>query len=116
MPKPGEMNAEVRFDRRGPDANGDPLGDWMPVCTVWAKADYLRGSETAVANRLEGRQPATFVVHDEDQVRVLTLGHRAVVLEGRGLRSGETFNITAVAPDRVPGFLNILGVTGGADG
>lgn len=116
MPKPGEMNALVRFDVRGPDANGDPLGDWLPLCQVWAKADYLRGSESAVANRLQGRQPATFVIHDEEIVRQVTGGYRLVVVEGRSIRCGETFNITAVAPDREPGFLNILGVTGGADG
>lgn len=112
----GELDARVRFDARGLDANGDPLGDFVPGFTVWAKVDYLRGSESAQSNRLTGLQPATIVIRDSTQARTITNGFRAVVIAGRGVVAGQTLNLTAVAPDRTPGFLNIMATAGGAAG
>lgn len=116
MPTPGEFNARVRFDRRGPDDNGDLIGPFVPVFETMAKADYLRGSEAAVASRIERRQPVTLIVHDEPRTMAVTTGWRAVVIEGRGVRPGEEINITSVAPAKELGFTNVLGVIGGAAG
>jgi head-tail adaptor len=113
----GDLNARLRFDARGLDANGDPLGDFETRFTVWAKVDYLRGSESAVSNRLQGSQPVMIAVRDSAQARTITGGFRAEVVSGRGVVVGQTFNLTTDAvPDRTPGFLNIMAVAGGAAG
>jgi head-tail adaptor len=112
----GDLDARVRFDARGADANGDPLGDFVPGFTVGAKVDYLRGSESAVSNRLQGLQPVTITVRDSTQSRTITNAFRAVIVSGRGVRVGETLNITAVAPAQDLGFTNIMATSGGAAG
>lgn len=112
----GDLTARVRFDRRGPDANGDPLGDFVPGFTVWAKVEYLRGSEAAQASRLEQRQPVVLVIRDSSQAREITNAFQAEIVSGRGVIPGQVLGLTAVAPDRTPGFLNIMAVAGGATG
>jgi head-tail adaptor len=116
MPGAGELDARVRFDARGEDANGDPLGDFVEGFTVWAKVQYLRGTEAAVANRLAGLQPVMIDVRDSSQTRAITSAMRAVVVVGRGVRPGEVLNITAVAPGKDLGFINVLATSGGAAG
>ena len=111
----GDLRQRVRFGARGVDANGDPGGgEFAPQFTVWAKVDYQRGSEVAVSNRLEGRQPAFIIIRDSSQARQITTGWRAVI-DG-GARDGEAFNITAVAPARERGFLSLMGASGVATG
>lgn len=112
----GDLNARVRFDQRGLDANGDALGEFEDGFTVWAKVEYLRGSESAVASRLAKVQPAIMVIRDSSRSREITNAYRAVVISGRSSRPGEVFNITAVAPDKTPGFMNIMATSGGAAG
>lgn len=112
----GDLDARVRFDRRGADANGDRLGPFEDGFTVAAGVDYLRGSETAVTNRLQGLQPAAITIRDSNQARAITAGYRAVIIAGRGVRVGEVFNVTAVAPARKLGFLNVMATSGGAAG
>lgn len=107
----GELKDRVRFDSRQPDANGDPLGPFAPGFTVWAKVDYLRGSETALAQRLEKRQPVSVTVRDSSQARTINPAMRMV-----NTRTGEIFNVTAASPAKDPGFRNILAVSGGAPG
>lgn len=112
----GELDARVRFDARGLDANGDPLGEFENGFIVWAKVQYQRGSESAVSNRLEGRQPVVIEIRDSAQARTISSAMRAVIVAGRQVKIGEVLNITATAPGREPGFWNILAVAGGADG
>lgn len=112
----GDLDARVRFDQRAADANGDRLGAFVEGFTVAAKVDYLRGTESARANRLEGFQPATIVIRDSAQARTITTGFRAVIVSGRGVVIGQVLNLTAVAPDQTPGFWNIMATAGGAAG
>lgn len=116
MARAGDLDARVRFDSRAADANGDPLGAWTERFTVWAKVDYQRGSETAVSNRLEGRQPVTIMVRDSASARTITTGFRAVIVSGRGVIAGQELNITAVAPAREPGFWHLMATAGTATG
>jgi head-tail adaptor len=113
---PDVLDARVRFDSRAVDANGDPLGEWAEGFTVWARVQYLRGSESAVSNRIEGRQPVMIDVRENSQTRTITNAMRAVVVSGRGVRGGTELNINAVAPGQDPGFINILATAGGAVG
>lgn len=112
----GELDARVRFDARGVDANGDPLGEFEDGFTIWAKVQYLRGSESAVSNRLEGKQPVMIDVRDSAQARTITNAMRAVIVSGRGVVPGQVLNVNAVAPGRELGFLNIMATAGGAAG
>jgi head-tail adaptor len=112
----GDQDARVRFDQRGLDANGDALGDFEPGFTVWAKVDWLRGSESAVSNRLQGLQPVTITIRDSAQARTITNAFRAVAVSGRQIRAGQEFNLTAVAPAQEIGFINIMATAGGAVG
>lgn len=107
----GDLKDRVRFDSRSPDPNGDPLGPFSPGFTVWAKVDYLRGSEVAVAQRLEGRQPVSVTVRDSTQARTINAGMQMV-----NVRTGETYNVTAASPAREAGYRNILALSGGVTG
>ena len=112
-----KFNALLRFERRGTDENGDELaGEFEPVFTCRAEVDYLRGTEAAVAERLEGRQPANITVRDAAETREVTGAWRAIVVEGVHVRVGDQFNITAAAPARTRGFIAMVGVAGGATG
>lgn len=116
MPGAGTLDARVRFDARGPDPNGDPLGDWVSGFTVSARVQYLRGTEAALSNRLEGRQPVMIDVRESSTTRTITNAMRAHIISGRGVRAGTDLNITAVAPGQDRGFLNILATAGGSVG
>jgi len=109
--------AFVRTSRRGltvwePDANGDPLGPFAPVMTVWAEIVWMRGSEAALGYRLERRQPVSILIRDSKAAKAITLGWRAV----NARKTADKFNITAVAPARDKGFIEVLGMLGGATG
>lgn len=107
----GDLKDRVRFDSRALDANGDPTGPWVEGFTVWAKVDYLRGSEVAISQRLEKRQPVSVTVRDSPGARTINPAMRMV-----DTRTGETFNVTAASPAKDAGFRNILAVSGGALG
>lgn len=111
-----DLNALVAFDERTLNANGDPLGPWAERFRCRANVDYLRGSESAVASRLEGRQPANITIRDNVTTRAVTAAWRARVIAGRRVRAGDTFNIQAAAPGRDLGFINLIGLAGVADG
>ena len=114
MSAAGKLKYRLTFRSRATDQNGDPVGVFADRFTVWAGVDYQRGSETAIDNRLNSRQPVIITIRDSSQARTITPAFCAVIRGG--LRSGERFNITSVAPDREPGLLNLMGYSGGADG
>lgn len=103
------------FQQRSLDENGDRLGPWEAGFQVAARVEYLRGSEPAVENRLQSIQPVTILVRDGPQTRTIKPKFRAIV-QGRGPRAGEVFNITADAPAKEYGYFNLMGTSGGADG
>jgi head-tail adaptor len=112
MPGAGDLRDRYRFDLRGSDANGDPLGDWEPGFEVSAHTTWLRGSETVMSQRLQGTQPVILTIRSSAQARTINSAFRAV-----NTRTGFVFNITGVSPTRDdPGFLDILAVGGGAAG
>ena len=112
MPGAGDLRERITFQSRGTDANGDPLGAWGDVCTVWAQLKWLRGSEAALSQRLEGRQPVAIVIRDSSQSRPITSAWRAV----NARNADQVFNITAVSPSPDRGFIDVLATMGGATG
>lgn len=115
MPGAGDLEYLVTFQSRDLDANGDRLGEFADRVTTWAAIDWQRGSETAVTNRLQGLQPATLTVWDCTETGPITAAYRAVIVDGPGM-VGTQFNITARAPARDRGFVNLMAVAGGATG
>lgn len=115
-PMPEVLDARVRFDSRAVDANGDHTGAWEEGFTVWAQVQYLRGSEQALSNRIEGRQPVMIDVRENAQTKTITNGMRGVIVSGRGVRVGQELNINAAAPGQELGFINVLATAGGAVG
>lgn len=112
MPGAGDLRDRITFEARGEDDNGDPLGPWEARFTVWAQLVWLRGSETVMQQRLEGRQPVAIMIRASSSAQAVGVGWRAVnSRDGR-----QKFNITAVSPANTPGFLNVLAVMGGATG
>lgn len=112
MPGAGDLRDRITFEARGEDANGDPLGPWAPQFTVWAQLVWLRGSEAALQQRLEGKQPVAIVVRSSSSTRAINTAWRAV----NARDPEQKFNLTSVSPAKEAGFLDILAVMGGATG
>lgn len=111
----GKLNRRVRFQRRAPGAGGrtgsweDIVGGGLLSCSVL----YLRGGETVVGERLEGRQPAIITVRASRVTVSLTNGDQAVV---RGLFGApdEVFDIGAGTLTDARDGVEILAVRHGA--
>lgn len=124
MSTAGKMRDRYRFEQRGLDANGDRLGAWDAAggITVAAETIWLRGMESVMAARLEGKQPVALVIRDSAAARTITTGFRAVdvrTLVAGAVVAGTTriFNITGASPSsRTRGFIDVLAVSGGAAG
>ena len=112
MPGAGALDQRITFEARTEDANGDPLGPWAPQFTAWAQLVWLRGSEAALQQRLEGRQPVAIVVRSSSSTRAINTAWRAVNARDPDQR----FNITAVSPAKEQGFIDVLATMGGATG
>ncbi len=80
---------------------------WTQQFTVWAGVQYLRGSESVLAARLEGRQPAIVTVRASSNARRITHEWRAV-----DLRTGAVFQIKEPPRPDGRGFLEMLAESG----
>lgn len=102
-PSAGALRDRVRFQRRAADANGDRLGAWKDVQTVWAQITYLRGGEGVLQERLAGNQPVVISIRDSSFARDIDNSWRAVGPEG-------AYDIASNAPSRTRGFRDITAV------
>lgn len=110
----GSLRKRIAFDRRAQadDAYGNVEGAWEQQCILWARVTPLKGTETVVAERLQGSQPVVIRVRFSRQAAAISHGWRA-----RDSHSGQTYNITAAANmDERRQFIDLLAVAGGADG
>lgn len=98
------MVERVAFDSpvENPDGRGGTITGFQEQYVCDAMFRYLRGSETVIAARLEGRQPVVVTVHDCSAASAVRAGWRM-----RDLRRGTEYNIRTIVPsdDRV--FLEI---------
>ncbi|MDK1489374.1 head-tail adaptor protein [Sinorhizobium sp. 7-81] len=101
----GRMQSIFRFDNRSEveDGFGNTVGNWIEVFRGAAEVTYLRGSETVMAARLTGKQPAILKIRSSEKSRSLTTDYRAV-----DARSGTEFAIRAVTPTSDRLYLEIL--------
>jgi head-tail adaptor len=110
----GDLRERVAFDLRSgvSDGAGNFEDAWTEtVAPVAARIRPLKGGESVVAQRLQGSQPVVITVRSSAATRALTTDCRA-----RALRSGKTYNVTAVTPDERRAYVDLLCVAGGADG
>lgn len=110
----GELRDRVHFQRRGVTDDGFgnelPSGSFETQFTAWAKLRPLRGTETVMASRMEGRQPHVMTIRQSLDARQITTAWQAV-----DARDGNrVFAVTAppVDPDGKRAFFEILVVEG----
>lgn len=112
----GKMRERVFFQKRGPDDNGDPLGDWETVASegsdgAWsAEIIRLRGGEAVQAQRLQGLQPVIIGVRPCGVTRQLDNAWRAV-----DARSGQIFEITNSNLDDTRTWVEVLATATAGD-
>jgi head-tail adaptor len=101
----GNLHRRVAFDIRSEatDEYGNVLGDWSEEFAVSARIQYLRGGETVMASRLEGRQPVVLTVRRSPVTAEIETSWRA-----RDARSGETFNIRSIVATEDRAWFDIL--------
>lgn len=104
MPGAGALRDRYTFQKRGPDANGDPLGDWADQFTISAGTIYLKGSEPVMEQRLQGVQPVVLTVRDETRTRLITTAWRAVNARDTSLK----YDIKGNSPAKDTGFRDVL--------
>lgn len=96
----GELRERFGFEKRGDLSTNSPQGDgygntvdddWSEVFVCFAKRVFLRGNESVIAARLQGRKPAILTVRYSSHTSSITTSWRCV-----DKRSGEIFNIREV--------------------
>lgn len=96
----GKMTERVVFEAQtmvNPDAPadyGNTVSVWAPMFERRAEYIHLRGGETVMAGRLEGRHIQIIRVWSDAQTRAITTDQRA-----RDARTGDEFNIRDVTHD-----------------
>lgn len=96
----GKLRERVTFDRRidtNPDAPadyGNVVSEWVQQFTCAAEYIHLRGSETVMAGRLQGRHPQVVRVRSSSLTRQVATDWRV-----RDTRRGTEFAIRDVTID-----------------
>lgn len=113
----GRLKSRVRFEKRSaalPDAYGTVEGDWVEQFTRRAEVKPLKGAESVIAARLQGRQPAVMVVRRDSETKAITTDWRAVEIMPGDER---TYNIRGVDDmERDNRWITLLCEAGVADG
>jgi SPP1 family predicted phage head-tail adaptor len=78
----GDLRERISFQRRVSVDDGwgntSGAGEFETQFTVWANLRPLRGNETVMAARLEGRQPHILTVRQSSDTRRITTAWQAV--------------------------------------
>lgn len=111
--KAGTLRERFAFDKRAEssDGAGNTVADFAWQFTRSASRDFLRGGETVMASRLEGRQPVIIAVRADSATRLVTADWRC-----RDMNSGEAFNIRSVQPSSDRSMIEFLCEKGVAHG
>lgn len=105
----GRLYERVRFEKpfRTSDGYGGFEDGWETQFTLGAHYTWLRGTETVLAARLEGRQPTVIRVRASSDTRGITTDWRAV-----DERSGEIFNIRSIIETDNRAYFDITAESG----
>lgn len=106
----GERNDRIAFECRGkvtgPDS-GNGEGDFAEQFTLWARVVFLRGSESVIASRLQGRQPVIITVEANSLTQQITNEWQA-----RDKLTGVIYAIKGLSPSDDRADFDILGESG----
>lgn len=89
----GKLQERLAFDQRQDldDGYGNTKSDWIEQFTRRGGFTFLRGGETVIASRLEGRQPAIVRVRADSSTRTITNDWRM-----RDLRTSKVYAVRSV--------------------
>lgn len=95
----------VAFDRRAEveDGHGNTVSDWVEEFQCRAAYRHLRGGESVMAGRLEGKHTQIIAVRASSQTRQITADWRV-----RDARSGNTFAIRDVTHETDRQWISLL--------
>jgi hypothetical protein len=104
----GTLRQSVTLQRRGADANGDPLGDWQDVFTAPARvtAQPIRRAqqgEIVSDDRRVGEQPIEITLR-------LTLDSAVIDTDWRVVWAGWAFDITVMSVDELLAVVTLFGI------
>ena len=102
--KAGDMKDRVALQRpiQTPDGMGGTETGWQDVAEVWANFRYLRGGETVLASRLQGRLTAVITIRESADTRAVTADWRL-----RDARKATIWNIRSFIPSDDDAFLEL---------
>lgn len=106
----GDLRWKVRLEKRtaSTDGYGNTQGAFTPQFTRRAYIGPMKGGESVIAGRLEGRAPTIIVVRHDPETVTITTDWIAVEVLGDGT-DGKTFNIRQIDDmERRNRFLTLL--------
>lgn len=108
MRLPDRITLERRTEQT--DGYGNHIGAWVPAFTRWCSVKALRGGETVIASRLQGRQPVIVTVRSDPETDQIDPEMRAAI-------NGRVYNVREhprLMDDRL--YLEFLAESGVSDG
>lgn len=101
----GDLYYGVAFDKRAEvdDGYGNTVSDWQEQFQCRAAYRHLRGGESVMAGRLQGKHTQVIIVRASSQTRQITTDWRV-----RDTRSGEAFNIRDVTHETNRQWISLL--------
>lgn len=101
----GELRERFEFQERvaASDGYGNEQGAWAARYECAGRRQMLRGGESVMASRLEGRSPAIITIRANSMARAITTDWRA-----RDIRSEELWNIRSISPSEKRDYLDLL--------
>jgi SPP1 family predicted phage head-tail adaptor len=109
----GYLDQMVAFDKREEvdDGAGNTVGQWVEQFKSPAGYQHLRGGESVMADRLQGKHPQIITIRSNTNTRSITTDWRV-----RDARTDRAFNIRDITPTSDRAFLDLLVENGVADG
>lgn len=83
----GDFRSTVRLEKRAASTDqfdNETTGDWEAQFTRRAYIGPMKGGETVIAQRLEGRQPAVIVLRHDAETKTITNDWRAIEIRHDG--------------------------------
>lgn len=101
----GDLYYRVAFDKRAEvdDGYGNTQSDWVEQFQCRAAYRHLRGGESVMAGRLQGRHSQVIIVRASSQTRQVSTDWRV-----RDVRDGTVFNIRDVTVETDRMFISFL--------
>lgn len=109
----GKLSESFAFDKRisEDDGAGNTVSQWQEQFTTAANCAIMRGGETVMAARLQGRQPVIVTVRRFSFSILVTADWRC-----RDRRTGRVYNIRSVQPSQKRDHIEFLCEAGVAHG